>query len=124
MSLVDNPLIRHWDRLEVLDLKGPVPWINTPERSAMVVYLCRPSLDRRRVVRLHPSSFSSFLYHDLPSVVKDILLNRHILDLKLMQEESVVLVVGSEKEKEQVEEAIQKEGGEWKSKLAVELGAS
>jgi len=33
----------------------------------------------------------------------------------------MVLVVGSQEEKEQAEEAIQKEGREWKSKFAVSL---
>jgi len=38
-----------------------------------------------------------------------------------MQDGSMVLVVGSQEEKERAEEAIRKEGMEWKSKFAVEL---
>jgi len=106
--------------LEVVDLKGSISFMR-PELGHgpyTFAYLRPPSLDRRRVLRLHSSSF---LLDSLLSFVKFVRNISVVMGMSLMQEGSMVLVVGSQEEKEQAEEAIQKGGGQWKSKFAVSL---
>ena len=83
-------------------------------------FACLPpsSLGRRRVLRLHSTSF---LLDSLLTLVIALTRYSFVIGMSGMQDGSMVLVVGSQEEKEQAEEAIQKEGREWKSKFAVSL---
>jgi len=83
--------------------------------------LPEPSKEVRRVVRIRVASFIRG-WRECPAKVLVALRDgRAILWFDGMQDASIVLVVSSEKEKKEAEEAVSKVMGKWASLFVVEL---
>jgi len=120
------PVLSSWDRLQSISFEGILPYLDANTNSGGVDLLAAlpPSyLSRRRVVRLH---LSTLLHTSGPDSVS--LLNLKGQDYfvdrtgsNVMQDGSVVLVVESERERVEVEEAVGKLEERRRSMFVTEL---
>lgn len=104
------PIISTWDRLESVSFEGILPYLDTNNGVDLLAALPPPSLSRRRIVRLH---LSSLLYTNRPDPLSlvTLLIQEYFVDRtgsNAMQDGSIVLVVQSEREKVEVDEAVGK----------------
>ena len=122
-SISGLPVLSTFHRLTTLELKGMLPVIWNPSifsDSYHLAYLPLPTISRRRTVRLHLPTLLSSDAPDTTTFLKD---TKEMagLNLEHMQEGSVVLVVRSEEERREAEEAVEKFDEVRRIKFVVEL---
>ena len=124
-SLSGLPLLSTFHRLTTLDFKELLPVICNFSTSPSIHYLADlPTLSfaRLRTVRLHLATLLSLESPDTTSLVQN-LSKMAAFRFELMQEGSTVLVVRTEEERMEAEEAVGNLDEGKRSKFAVELEA-
>jgi len=89
-----------------LELDGVLPYVWIRREAGYFAGLPAPTLARRRTLLFHPSSLQPALEPGFHPLIKELGLNFPALGLLPMQDRSVILVVHSEEEKKEAEEAV------------------
>lgn len=103
------PVLSSWNRLQSISFEGILPYLDANSGGVdLLAALPPPSLSRRRIVRLH---LSTLLYTNRPDPLSllTLLIQDYFVDrtgLSAMQDGSVILVVQSERERFEVDEAL------------------
>ncbi|KAL7410755.1 hypothetical protein BDY24DRAFT_417611 [Mrakia frigida] len=117
--------LHHFTRLEEVVFRGVIPfhYQNNPD-ARLIAALPLPTLDRRRTLRIIVASLLSRNFRTPTSVVRRIPTNwpYGTFSTDPMQDGSIIFVVRTKEEKEEVEAALVKEmEEEWRSRFAVEI---